>query len=332
VEITVMQESLPKMQKYTAMTGGIAFVNPPNPGLYPYIAANVAARTRAREEAIHKGAVQEYEIFCGVEAGLKDILLKVVDDEFVFEIEDESLGFLNESPKAIIAHLRNRGGTLDFADTIKLIEERDSEWDGTEVPQVYVNHVTKAMEQLQRAGINSDLNERRDKALFYLKNTGEYDPAVREWENKAAATKTYSKTFISISSEYAKENKQIKATAKQFKANLIKETAEATEELINNRTEVHTKQIEILMKANMEVMKEMMALVKKDTNNKNQDKGDSEKTKADKKKAREEHRIRYDEATICKHCGRKHPYKKEDQCWELEVNTASRPLNWKPNK
>jgi hypothetical protein len=37
------------------MTGGIAFVNPPNLGLYPNIAANVTAGTRAREEAIHKG-------------------------------------------------------------------------------------------------------------------------------------------------------------------------------------------------------------------------------------------------------------------------------------
>jgi hypothetical protein len=156
--------------KYAAMTGGIAFVNPPNPGLYP----------RAREEAIHKGAVQEYEIFCGVEAGLKDILLKAVDNDFVLEIEDETLGFLNESPKTIIAHLRIQGGTLDFADTINLIKERDSEWDGIEVPQVYFIRVTKAMEQLQRAGINSDLNERGDKALFYLKNTGEYDPAVLE--------------------------------------------------------------------------------------------------------------------------------------------------------
>ena len=85
--------------KYTTMTGGIAFVNPPNPGLYPAIAANATAGTRAREEAIHKGAVQEYEIFCGVEAGLKDILLKAVDNDFVLEIEDETLGFLNESPK-----------------------------------------------------------------------------------------------------------------------------------------------------------------------------------------------------------------------------------------
>ncbi len=82
----------------------------------------------------------------------------------------------------------------------------------------------------------------------------------------------------------------------------------------------------------MDAMKEMMALVKKDTNNQNQDKGNSGKTKAEKKKARKEHRKRYDKATICKHCGKKHPYKKEDQCWELEANVASRPSNWKSNK
>jgi AICAR transformylase/IMP cyclohydrolase PurH len=64
----------------------------------------------------------------------------------------------------------------------------------------YFNRVTKAMEQLQRAGINSDLNERRDKALFYLKKTGEYDPAVREWENKTAATKMWTNIKMFISS------------------------------------------------------------------------------------------------------------------------------------
>jgi hypothetical protein len=57
VEITAMQESLLKMQNTLPMTGGIAFINPSNPGLYPNIAANVTAGTRAREEAIHKGTV-----------------------------------------------------------------------------------------------------------------------------------------------------------------------------------------------------------------------------------------------------------------------------------
>ncbi len=62
---------------------------------------------------------------------------------------------------------------MDFADTETLIKERDLEWNGSEVPQVYFNRVTKAMEQFQRAGITLDLNERRDMALFYLKATGE---------------------------------------------------------------------------------------------------------------------------------------------------------------
>jgi hypothetical protein len=41
---------------------------------------------------------------------------------------------------------------------------------------------------------------------------------------------------------------------------------------------------------------------------------------------------KYKDAPICKYCGKKHPYKKEEECWELEANAASRPTNWKPNK
>jgi hypothetical protein len=98
--------------KYAMMMGGVAFVNPVNPGLYPAIAANIAAGTRAREEVVHKGLNREYEIFCGVDAGLKDIILKAVDNDYVLEIEDKIFGFLNQTPKQIIAHLRKRGGRL----------------------------------------------------------------------------------------------------------------------------------------------------------------------------------------------------------------------------
>ena len=50
--------------KYLLMTGGTAFVNPPNPVVYPAgLQANAAAGTRGREEAIHKELVAQYEIF-----------------------------------------------------------------------------------------------------------------------------------------------------------------------------------------------------------------------------------------------------------------------------
>jgi len=316
-------------EKYLIMTGGIEFEPPGNPGVYPAgLALNAAAGTRAREEAMHKELVAQYEIYKGVEQGMKDIIQEAVEADYLLEIEDEALGFLNQTPRQMLNHLRNRGGALDFADTKTLLAERDTEWNISEVPQLYFNRVEKAMRGLTRAGITSDLNERRDMVLFYVKATGEFDAAVREWEAKPAAEKTWANIKSFISTEYAKENKQNKLTARQFKANAIEQQAEATEELINVLTEKHTSQMEALIRSNTEAMKEMMALVKTEKGANN----DSKSSSNEKKKKREEKRKKYNDAPVCKHCGKKHPAKVEDECWELDKNASSRPSNWKSSK
>ena len=315
--------------KYLTMAGH-AFTAPPNPGIYPAgLAANAAAGTRARAEAEHKEDVAQYEIFKGVEQALKDIIQEAVEHDYLLEIEDDTLGFLNQTPRQMIDHLKARGGALDFADTKTLLSERDTEWDISENPQVYFNRVEKAVKALTRAGITSDMNERRDMALYYLKATGEFDAAVREWENKAAADKTWANIKTFIATEYARENKQNKLTAKQFKANLIEEQAEATEELIATLTENHTRQMETLIKSTTDAMKEMMQLIK---SNGSTPTNPTNTTNEEKKKKREEKRKKYNEAPVCTHCGKKHPSKKEEDCWELEKNKASRPANWKSSK
>jgi hypothetical protein len=118
------------------------------------------------------------------------------------------------------------------------------------------------MQGLTRAGINSDLNERRDMALFYLKATGEFNAAVGEWDAKPTAEKMWANITSLILTEYAKENKQNKLTAHQFKANAIGQQVEATKELINALMEKHTSQMEALICRTTEAMKEMMTLVK----------------------------------------------------------------------
>ena len=315
--------------KYLPMIG-VAFVIPPNPGIYPAgLAANAAAGTRARAEAEHKEEVAQYKILKGVEQALKDIIFEAVESDYLMEIEDDTLGFLNQTPRQMINHLKARGGALDFADTKTLLAERDMEWDLSENPQVYFNRVKKAVKALTRAGITSDMNERRDVALYYLKASGEFDAAVREWENKPAADKTWVNIKTFISTEYARENKQNKLTVKQFKANLIEEQAEATEELIATLTENHTRQMKTLIKSTTDAMKEMMQLIKSNaTNPSNPNKLSDE----EKKKKRDEKQKKYNEAPVCTHCGKKHPTKKEDECWELEKNKASRPENWKSTK
>ena len=265
--------------KYLAMTQ-VEFTIPPNPGIYPAgLAANAAAGTRARAEAEHKEEVAQYEILKGVEQALKDIILDAVEHDYLLEIEDDTLGFLNQTPRQMIDHLKARGGALDFADTKTLLSERDTEWDLSENPQVYFNRVEKAVKALTRAGITSDMNERRDMALYYFKASGEFDAAVREWENKAAADKTWINIKTFIATEYARENKQNKLTSKQFKANLIEDQAEATEELIATLTEKHTRQMETLIKSTTDAMNHQIKWHQLIDFNQSDGRGQKEKTR-----------------------------------------------------
>jgi hypothetical protein len=110
--------------KYLTMTGGIQFITPINSGAYPTnIAGNATNSVHSHKEAMHKNLIREYEIYCGVKQALKDIILETVEKDYLLEIEDEVLGYLNQTPKQMITHLRNRVGQMDFTDTKKLISE-----------------------------------------------------------------------------------------------------------------------------------------------------------------------------------------------------------------
>ena len=165
-------------------------------------------------------------------------------------------------------------------------------------------------------------------ALYFFKLSGEFDAAIREWENKPVADKTWNNIKTFISAEYAKENKKNKLTAKQFKANMIEEQAAAMEELIANIKEAHTHQMETLTKSSTDTMKEMMQLLKDGKNSTT----NSEAAKAEKQDKQEERRKKLENTPACKHCGKKHPSKKKDKCWELEANKSSRLNNWKSTK
>jgi hypothetical protein len=141
--------------------------------------------------------------------------------------------------------------------------------------------------------------------LYYLKASGEFDAAVREWEQRPAGQKMWKNIKTFISTEHAKENKQTKLTAKNFKANMIEEQAKAMEELIVALTENHMHQMETLIKSTTDAMKEMMSLIK------NEQKAPNNQSNDEKKKKQEKKHKWYNDAPICKHCGKKHPAKAE---------------------
>ena len=103
---------------------------------------------------------------------------------------------------------------------------------------------------------------------------------------------------------------------------------EATEELIAALTEAHTRQMEMLIKSTTKNMKEMMLLIKDNKNPTNPTK----LTDEGKKKKRDEKQKKYNDKPTCKHCGKKHPMKAENDSWELEKNKESCSSNWKSTK
>ncbi len=73
-------------------------------------------------------------------------------------------------------------------------------------------------------------------------------------------------------------------------------------------------------------MKEMIALIK------NKKKESSSQPKDEKKNKRDERRKKFNDALVCKNCGKKHPTKAENECRELNKNKDSCPSNWKSTK
>ncbi len=153
------------------------------------------------------------------------------------------------------------------------------------------------MKRLAQNGISSNLSDQRDMALHHSKATGELKTTVCQWEQKPTASKTWSSIKTFISTEYVRENKQNDLTAKQFLANAIQEQTEATEEPIATLTLARTQQMENLVKSTTEAMKEMMQLLKENRNS-NINVTNEEKNK------RQEKRKKYNNAPICKHCGK----------------------------
>lgn len=309
---------------YENLAPGTPFENPANPGIYP---AGVTNANRPRLEAEHKELMKEFQTFVGVGLGLKDLIQRAIEDDFLLELKQERVAYLNVTPIQMVTHLRTRWGTVDYVDITALMAECDHPWSVAEVPTVYFNRVEKAVKQLARAGVTWDTRAMMNKALKSFKDAGDYDAPVREWEARPVVDQTWANLKTMMCTEYARTHRQdavtAKATGHASANNIMEQYATATEELIENLTEKHSKQIEALIKSNTEAMAQLITTLKatQAASEPKVPKTQSEKHKAWVEKCKN--------ATTCPHCKKIHPNRTHAQCWELEANASKRPANWK---
>jgi hypothetical protein len=89
------------------------------------------------------------------------MIVKTINHKWLAEVECEKMGFNHLSPKALLTHLPNIGGSLDHMDMTELISNIQKPWDGIEAPAAHFAQGDKYEHQLlivgQRKTQNYDL-------------------------------------------------------------------------------------------------------------------------------------------------------------------------------
>ena len=275
-----------------------------------------------------------YKTFLGFSEGLKVLIHQAVDKDYILELRAEKIGYLRVTAKQMLAHLQSRWGSADFVDKCALPNKLNVPWNVAEVPTVYFNRVEKATKQLVQVNVLWPMEASMNSTLKAFKDCGDYDALVRGWEAKPEIDKTWDNLKIMISNEYSKFHHQHTTMAKSTgygSANALEDYVMITEELVANISEenekklqTHVQRLEAHNKANMDMLKNIMAIWEKPGgSNATAPAAATAGTKTDQQQKQADYKKRFDAATPCVHCKKKHPNRANDKCWELDANAAS---------
>ena len=308
----------------TFSRSGARLIVPTNPGAYP---TTVDADKVIRECQIteHKAECIAYETYLGAENYIRRMIVMSIDHEWLADVENETMGFNHLSPKDLLNHLRNVGGSLDHMDVTELFTNIQKPWDGIEAPAAHFARGDKYERQLLKVGQNKNPELRLAFALATFQASGKFESALCEWEVKPKVDQTFTNFRVFMQKEFGKHHKQNKTTAKSVGfgiSNSVTDKDIAQIEQLEVQALMITELANSMQEQSQKQFKEMMEMFKdkfdtktspSPTNPKNPKSG------ADKKKKK------------CPHCGLE-VYHKPEACFELEANAAKRYPGWTSKK
>ena len=163
-----------------------------------------------------------------------------------------------------------------------------------------------------------------------MTESGKFNAAVREWEQKPDQEKTWEKIKVFTCEEYTKAQKRGALTAHQAGFGSANAIQEAITDVTKDQANLATNVVEALKEMKLTIA-ELQKKVDQKAATTPSNFTETEKSSYHAEK-RAERKKRWQEASICKHCNGKHPSQPEDKCWELEANAATRPTGWKSKK
>jgi len=209
-------------------------------------------------------------------------------------------------------------------DVTELFTNIQKPWDGIEAPAAHFARGDKFERQLLKVGQSKNPALRLAFALATFQASGEFEPALRDWEAKPTADQTFVNFRVFIQKEFGKQHKQNKTTAKSVGygiANSITDKEVEQIEQLEAQALFVAELANSMQEQSQKQFKEMMEVFKAtfEKNSPSATNPKNPKSGADKKKKK------------CPHCGIE-VYHKPEACFELEANASKRPAGWKSKK
>jgi hypothetical protein len=310
-----------KAEYVTFSKNGTKFLVPTNQGPYP-TTVDPDKVIQERQIAEHKAECIEYETYLSIENYLRSMIAKSIDHKWLAKIESETMGFNHLSPKALLSHLRNIGGSLNHMDVTELISNIQKPWDGIEAPAAHFAQGDKYERQLLNVGQRKNPELQLAFALATFQSAGKFKSALCEWEVKPTADQTFANFHIFMQKEFGKHHKQNKTTAKSVGYGIANSITDNTVNQINHlevQALIIAELANSMQEQSQKQFKEMMEMFKA-TLKANSPTPTTPKVNAGGKKKKK-----------CPHCGLE-VYHKPKACFKLDANAAKCPVGWKSKK
>ena len=170
---------------------GHAFALPINPGAVPVIPAGATAAHTGEIVRQHAENLRIFQETQRTDQALKQQLLNAIDEMYTRGLRNAHTGYSNVTTFGLLTHLYNTYGSVTSMD----LEQNDicmkQPYDPTQPIEVLFNQIETAQEFAEAANTPYPNASIISTAYLLVFKTGMYRDACREWNRRAAVTKTW---------------------------------------------------------------------------------------------------------------------------------------------
>ena len=208
---------MPNADYITVSTGATAYAFPVRPDAPNYAGETAAARDALKDE--YKIAMDQYTEAKALQKHLKALMIQAIPKIYISDIEDESIGYANVTPAAMLAHIMKEYGVITPKDLEANKEKIRRAWDPKDpIQEVFTNGTTcrqfakDGKEEITDSAYVRDL-------LTVFRKSGVLAKAVTDFEEKPIAEQTLANCIAFFKNRDRVRRDEAKATKEILEAN-----------------------------------------------------------------------------------------------------------------